>query len=152
MLPAGAYLDGLVEMDPKEWRSMLSGVCLVGYDGVTHHPERPYEKWIVRMQERMADEWASSPPEGHETWAMHRVGKKTAGRVLDGRTWDEFPDGPLWIHDWQDEITPPAGDRAERRRRKCARCGLSISMRAMTSGRCQPRAAAPPPRQLEILS
>jgi protein gp37 len=23
---------------------------------------------------------------------MRRVGKKTAGRMLDGRTWDEFPD------------------------------------------------------------
>jgi len=24
-------------------------------------------------------------------WAMARVGKKRAGRDLDGRTWDEFP-------------------------------------------------------------
>lgn len=29
------------------------------------------------------------PPIG--TWITHRVGKKTAGRQLDGRTWDEFP-------------------------------------------------------------
>ena len=32
---------------------------------------------------------------GHPGWAMamRRVGKKTAGRVLDGRTWDEYPLG-----------------------------------------------------------
>lgn len=34
--------------------------------------------------------------EGHQpgdprTWLMARVGKKRAGRVLDGRTWDEYP-------------------------------------------------------------
>ncbi|MGP3699164.1 hypothetical protein [Rhodobacter sp. NSM] len=23
---------------------------------------------------------------------MHRVGKKSAGRLLDGRTWDEMPE------------------------------------------------------------
>lgn len=31
------------------------------------------------------------PPLG--TWVMHRVGKKAAGRVLDGRTWDQLPKG-----------------------------------------------------------
>ena len=29
------------------------------------------------------------PPEG--SWVMERVGKKAAGRILDGRTWDEYP-------------------------------------------------------------
>lgn len=29
--------------------------------------------------------------EGDRAYAMDRVGKKAAGRVLDGRTWDEFP-------------------------------------------------------------
>lgn len=28
---------------------------------------------------------------GDEVWRMRRVGKKAAGRLLDGRTWDEFP-------------------------------------------------------------
>lgn len=27
----------------------------------------------------------------HEVWAFRRVGKKRAGRELDGRTWDEMP-------------------------------------------------------------
>lgn len=28
---------------------------------------------------------------GDEVWRMRKVGKKAAGRLLDGRTWDEFP-------------------------------------------------------------
>lgn len=31
---------------------------------------------------------------GHDQahlFAMHKVGKRAAGRMLDGRTWDEFP-------------------------------------------------------------
>lgn len=32
----------------------------------------------------------AQPPPG--TWVMKRVGKRAAGRVLDGRTWDEFPE------------------------------------------------------------
>ena len=29
------------------------------------------------------------------SWWMRRVGKKAAGRLLDGRTWDEYPDGAV---------------------------------------------------------
>jgi protein gp37 len=31
---------------------------------------------------------------GHPNWAtrIERVGKKEAGRELDGRTWDEYPE------------------------------------------------------------
>jgi protein gp37 len=32
-----------------------------------------------------------SAPKGLDCWAMAKVGKKKAGRLLDGRTWDEFP-------------------------------------------------------------
>lgn len=32
-----------------------------------------------------------SAPDGLDCWAMARVGKKKSGRLLDGRTWDEFP-------------------------------------------------------------
>lgn len=31
-------------------------------------------------------------PNDPHAWLMHRVGKKSAGRLLDGRTWDEVPD------------------------------------------------------------
>jgi protein gp37 len=30
---------------------------------------------------------------GENVWRMRRVGKKAAGRELDGRTWDEMPEG-----------------------------------------------------------
>lgn len=30
-------------------------------------------------------------PGDHRTWLMARLGKKAAGRELDGRTWDEYP-------------------------------------------------------------
>jgi protein gp37 len=36
-----------------------------------------------------------SAPEGGDSWAMARVGKKKAGRLLDGRTWDELPMGAV---------------------------------------------------------
>ena len=32
---------------------------------------------------------------GDDVWRMHRLGKKAAGRVLDGRTWDGYP-GWFW--------------------------------------------------------
>lgn len=47
-----------------------------GIGNVTYPPSAPLHEW----------------PDGH--WAR-RVGKKLAGRVLDGRTWDEFPDAAL---------------------------------------------------------
>ncbi len=31
------------------------------------------------------------PPPVEQPMSMYRVGKKAAGRVLDGRTWDEMP-------------------------------------------------------------
>jgi len=30
-------------------------------------------------------------PGDHRTWLMARLGKKAAGRELDGRTWDDYP-------------------------------------------------------------
>ncbi len=45
-------------------------------------------EWVVGGYGERHD---GQPPPG--TWIMHKVGKKTAGRMLDGRTWDEFPKG-----------------------------------------------------------
>lgn len=34
-----------------------------------------------------------NPPDMDPSWAdLYRVGKRAAGRELDGRTWDQFPD------------------------------------------------------------
>lgn len=37
----------------------------------------------------------SEDPDTHEAY-MHKVGKRTAGRLLDGREWSEFPAVELW--------------------------------------------------------
>lgn len=38
--------------------------------------------------------WCGFQPDpGQNPWFMERVGKKAAGRELDGRTWEEYPDG-----------------------------------------------------------
>jgi len=44
--------------------------------------------WVAGDEDHLTN-WTRGLPEG---WAFAtRVGKKAAGRVLDGRTWDEFP-------------------------------------------------------------
>ncbi len=35
------------------------------------------------------------PRPDQNPWWMHRIGKKSAGRLLDGREWNEYPDLPL---------------------------------------------------------
>lgn len=54
----------------------------------------PYSQWgTLDRTGKWWDQttpWASDVETGFE-FAMARVGKKVAGRVLDGRTWDEFP-------------------------------------------------------------
>lgn len=48
--------------------------------------------------------WSLAQPNAEKTWhgvnptAMSRVGKATAGRLLDGRTWDEFPEAVEVTH------------------------------------------------------
>jgi protein gp37 len=51
----------------------------------------------IHMPAQNADVWAfpDSTKEGWRHGAVSiRVGKKAAGRLLDGRTWDEFPEAP----------------------------------------------------------
>jgi len=45
--------------------------------------ENPNGRWVGPNGEYTHDDW--------DTVHMTRVGKKSAGRLLDGRTWDEFP-------------------------------------------------------------
>lgn len=51
--------------------------------------DRPY-KLITRNGAEWDEEFDGQPPLG--TWIMHKVGKKAAGRLLDGREWNEFPE------------------------------------------------------------
>lgn len=45
----------------------------------------------VRNDDGDFQNWTGDPPEGEVVAIVNRVGKKSAGRLLDGRTWDEFP-------------------------------------------------------------
>ncbi|MFG2001744.1 DUF5131 family protein [Spirillospora sp. NPDC048911] len=47
-------------------------------------------KKVVQL-ERSGDIADGYQPTDPRTWLMARVGKKAAGRELDGRIWDEFP-------------------------------------------------------------
>lgn len=92
----------------------LSWVISGGESGPAARP--PHPAWIRALRDQCIDhgtaflfkqwgEWlpelgsgrhGSCPdPSRHHSfgdgWGAYRVGKKTAGRALDGRTWDEFP-------------------------------------------------------------
>lgn len=74
----------------KQWGAWMLGSSPRGLnhfvlaDGT--HGTAPQEMgWSVRRSSR---EWHTLNPQ-----AMARVGKKAAGRVLDGRVWDEMPGG-----------------------------------------------------------
>jgi protein gp37 len=84
VIVGGESGPGARPMHP-EWARKLRGDCVEA--GVPFH----FKQW---------GEWASAKgyparlPVGHvfgDGYQMIRVGKKAAGRLLDGRTWDEFP-------------------------------------------------------------
>lgn len=100
-------LIGAVDLAP--WLDSIHWVIVGGESGRESRPMNP--AWVsdVRDQCATADvpfffkqwgEWAPSLPDAEsyrvmdETiWQDHmqRLGKKTAGRLLDGRTWDDLP-------------------------------------------------------------
>lgn len=56
--------------------------------------ERPIGT-VVRDESALAAfraQWKTDGPDVGYQW-MFNVGKKESGRILDGRTWDEFPGG-----------------------------------------------------------
>ena len=70
-------------------------------DGYSHSGPKPIAKdpkTLVIHTAGMTALTADNPfdpwERGHPGWhtVMRRVGKKAAGRELDGRTWDEFPE------------------------------------------------------------
>jgi protein gp37 len=82
----------------------IGWVIAGGESGRTARPMRPEWPRSLRDQCQAAGvpfffkqwgEWAPAPmrptPNGAPGVGMVRVGKKAAGRHLDGRTWDEFP-------------------------------------------------------------
>nr|WP_223230749.1 DUF5131 family protein [Rhodobacter capsulatus] len=83
-LPRGPGLDLVIvggESGPRarpmhsDWVRSLRDHCVSA--GVSFH----FKQW---------GEWMFQSPEGRAT-GFYRVGKKAAGRLLDGRTWDERP-------------------------------------------------------------
>lgn len=88
-------LLGPVDLSP--WLSDGIGWVIVGGEsGPNARPMQP--EWAREVRDQCVaagvpflfkqwGEWAPHPNE----WGMDRVGKKHAGRVLDGRTWDQYP-------------------------------------------------------------
>ena len=73
---------------------MLRGVRWVIVGGESGHKARPMDsKWAINIQRACRrhsvnfffKQWGAFNAEGE------RVGKKAAGRILNGRTWDEMP-------------------------------------------------------------
>jgi protein gp37 len=60
-------------------------------DHLTAAVARDNGEWLAPSH-RLWDEKPHTDAENRRGWAMvHRAGKKAAGRLLDGRTWDEYP-------------------------------------------------------------
>lgn len=91
-----------------DWARSLRDQCVAA--GVPFH----FKQWGEHLPEfdrdrddpdwRVCDAWARKPGRwinlagghgfhGERVHYAHRIGKKAAGRTLDGRTWDEFPEG-----------------------------------------------------------
>jgi protein gp37 len=101
-LRGGHYtIDGrgrTVAVGGPMWRP-LDWVVTGGEIGAGARPMRP--RWVRKLRDkcvasgtpfffRQWGEWAPASNNGSEQ-TMSRVGKRTAGRFLDGRTWDEIP-------------------------------------------------------------
>ncbi len=66
-------------------------VVILHPDGRAEYP-KPTREWWTLCDAMLAPDPEADDPEFFEgPVAMHRVGKKIAGRELDGREWNEFP-------------------------------------------------------------
>ena len=83
-------LLGPVELDPV-FLKHIHWVIVGGESGPRARPMKPEWVYSIREQCRMHGvkfffkQWGAHTPDGK------RVGKKVAGRLLDGRTWDDMP-------------------------------------------------------------
>ncbi|MGY2053260.1 phage Gp37/Gp68 family protein [Methylobacterium sp. JK268] len=81
---------------PAEWARSIRDHCSAA--GVAYHFKQ-HGDWIDVDQLRHLNGWTGGPGFGHFDHCRHdmaadclRIGKKAAGRLLDGRTWDEMPE------------------------------------------------------------
>lgn len=85
--PAPWRVDRQPDETIESYQARAEATCAthaypVWADKYGHEPHRPVHKpWSCERTSLSSTEYA----------AIRRVGKKTAGRVLDGRTWDEYP-------------------------------------------------------------
>jgi len=97
--------------DGSRWANGVDWVIVGGESGPNARPMHP--DWVRSIQDQCQStgvpfhfkqwgEWVAGDHPAHGThWqyidkekmAMKRVGKKAAGRLLDGREWNEFPEG-----------------------------------------------------------
>lgn len=78
----------------------------------------------VDLTRLRADEQVAKADGGH--CLFRRVGKKAAGRLLDGRTWDEFPGEKGWSYEAQGQ--------SEQGQSLTGRCGVGTSARRPEEG------------------
>lgn len=85
-----SWTDETREMDPQ-WPRSLRDQCVAA--GVAFHFKQ-WGEWIPAIARFFATNGPGQPPtfEDVELGIMRKVGKKQAGRLLDGRTWDEYPE------------------------------------------------------------
>ena len=79
-----------------DWARSIRDQCVEA--GVAFHFKQ-WGAWAPKSMPWDVDYEESARPSGMPPWeeaggavAMFRIGKKAAGRLLDGRTWDEFPE------------------------------------------------------------
>lgn len=98
---SSAVVDGYWESDARPMIEGLDWVICGGESGPNARPMHPAWACSIRDQCQAAGvpyffkqwgEWAPFFDENGDHWDVFRLGKRRAGRLLDGRTWDEMPE------------------------------------------------------------
>lgn len=95
VIAGGESGPGARPMHP-DWARSLRDQCTEA--GVRYFFKQFGEWWPIPAEDPVFAGDRIVPEYGHDKsgpfkrgWAMRRLGKKRAGRLLDGRTWDEYP-------------------------------------------------------------
>lgn len=86
MMEADAWALEIGGMDSAGVGSYSSGVCVLEPSGKVHRPTSPLRTFWAKGG------WEDDPDSGSEAVVMHNVGKKVAGRLLDGVLYDGYPE------------------------------------------------------------